>query len=73
MKIGDKVVIDLTEHIKKEPSKKFTYVRENLLKLWKFLNGKEGTIQEIDGENIWVAGPKGLPRLFNQSVLKIKE
>jgi hypothetical protein len=72
MEIGDKVQLYLDEEIKKAETapKRKPYATESVLKLWKALNGRIGTITGIDGEDIWVTGPQGMARMFNESVLK---
>jgi hypothetical protein len=73
MKVGDRVVIYLDEEIKKaESGKKKDRVCPSVLELWKKINGKTGTIDEImSDEEIWVYGRKSKQkRMFNKDTLK---
>ncbi len=73
MQVGDKVKLFLDDEIKKaeKAKKNKPYAHPSVVNLWKGLNGRVGTICEIDGEDIWVKGPQGMPRLFREDVLKI--
>lgn len=71
MKVGDKVKLRLDEEIAKakKAKKNKPYAHPSVVALWQGLNGRVGTISEIDGDDIWVKGPQGMARLFNKNVL----
>lgn len=71
MKIGDKVKLFLDKEIEKAENarKNKPYANSSVVNLWRGLNGRIGTICEIDGDDIWVKGSQGLPRLFKKDVL----
>jgi len=71
MEVGDTVKLYLDKEIEKagKAKKKKPYAHPYVVALWKGLNGLIGTISEIDGDDIWVEGPQGMPRLFNKNVL----
>lgn len=72
MKVGDKVEICLSEEINraKKAKKSKPYVNPSVLELWEALNGRTGTVCKIEGDEFWVQGPQGLPRMFIKEVLK---
>lgn len=71
MKVGDKVKLYLVKEIEKaeKAKKNKPYAHPSVVNLWRGLNGRVGTISEIDGDDIWVKGPQGMARLFNKNVL----
>jgi hypothetical protein len=71
MKVGDKVKLYLDKEIEKakKAKKNKPYAHPSVVNLWRGLNGRIGTISEIDGPRIWVKGPQGMARMFTKSVL----
>lgn len=68
MLIGDKVKLNLKEEIKIAKKNKKVKL---LVAFWEAIDGREGVIEKIDGEDIWVRGSrKGVLRLFNKDVLE---
>jgi hypothetical protein len=75
LNVGDEVIIRLDKYIElvKKSNKKNPYATKSVANLWKGLNGRVGTICEIDGDEIWVKGPQGLPRMFCEDALELAE
>jgi hypothetical protein len=68
-KVGDKVVLYLNEVIEENKKKRASF--HHLLPFWKAINGKKGTIEKIDGDNIWVRGNNtNQLRCFTRKTLK---
>lgn len=73
MKVGDKVKLNLKSQIEKyKLAKKKDKLPKSLLELWEAIDGCEGVITEINGNEIWVKGNRTeIERLFNRETLEV--
>ena len=71
MNIGDKVILYLDEEIKRAEKEKKQFTCPYVIQLWKDINGLQGEITEINGENIWVRG--NCERCFTKETLRKAE